>query len=143
MAAFAPAYPPDSGDPNSAAPLDSAITALPGASGASSASRVQWNTCATSVSQLRLKVCHVWCLDRPRQRGGAGVEHQNARAVGVGELPGHGRVGGIDRYRGEGFAEFCAQFFQQGAIAGDPDDLRARLAQGGGDATAEAPAGAG
>jgi hypothetical protein len=58
-------------------------------------------------------------------------------------VPGHGWVGGIGRHRGEGFAEFCAQFFQRGAIAGDPDDLRARLAQGGGDATAEAPAGAG
>src|SRR5215472_13777143 len=53
MAAFAPAQPPGSGDPDSAAPLGSAITALPGASGAGSAWRVQWNTCATSVSQLR------------------------------------------------------------------------------------------
>ena len=61
MAALAPAYPPDSGEPNTAAPLDSVITVLPGASGASSASRVQWNTCATSMSQLRLNVCHVWC----------------------------------------------------------------------------------
>src|ERR1035438_5013148 len=61
MAGLAAAGPPDSGEPNSAAPLDSVTTVLPGASGASSASRVQWNTCATSTSQLRLNVCHVWC----------------------------------------------------------------------------------
>src|SRR5580658_9078510 len=61
MAALAPAYPPDSGEPNTAAPLDSVTTVLPGASGASSASRVQWNTCATSTSQFRLNVSHVWC----------------------------------------------------------------------------------
>src|SRR5215472_4942822 len=61
MVALAPAYPPDSGEPRSGAPLDSVITVLPGASGASSASRVQWKACATSTSQLRLNVCHVWC----------------------------------------------------------------------------------
>ena len=61
MAALAPAYPPDSGEPFSAAPLDSVITVLPGASGASSASRVQWNACATSTSQFWLNVSHVWC----------------------------------------------------------------------------------
>jgi hypothetical protein len=59
MAALAPAYPPVSGEPNTAAPLDSVTTVLPGASGASSASRVQWNACATSTSQVRLKVSHV------------------------------------------------------------------------------------
>ena len=37
------------------------MTVLPGASGASSASRSQWNACLTSVSQLRLNVSHVWC----------------------------------------------------------------------------------
>src|SRR5580658_8808565 len=61
MAALAPAYPPDSGEPNSAAPLDSVTTVLPGASGASSASRAQWNACATSTSQFLLKVSQVWC----------------------------------------------------------------------------------
>jgi hypothetical protein len=35
------------------------------------------------------------------------------------------------------------QVFQRAAVAGDPDDLRARLVQGGGDATAKASAGAG
>ena len=60
MAALAPAYPPDSGEPRSAAPLDSVTTVLPGASGASSASRVKLNTCWTSVSQLLLNVCQVW-----------------------------------------------------------------------------------
>jgi hypothetical protein len=63
--------------------------------------------------------------------------------VRVDELPGHGRVCGIGGHRGEGFAEFCAQLFQRSVIAGDPDDLRARSAQGGGDATAKASAGAG
>src|SRR5215469_2572004 len=61
MAALAPAYPPVSGEPNTAAPLDSVTTVLPGASGASSASRVQWNACATSTSQFRLNVSHVCC----------------------------------------------------------------------------------
>ena len=61
MAALAPAYPPESGEPKSAAPLDSVTTVLPGASGASSASRVQWNTCATSTSQFRLNDSQVWC----------------------------------------------------------------------------------
>jgi hypothetical protein len=59
MAALAPAYPPDSGEPRRAAPLDSAMTVLPGARGASSASRVKLNTCWTSVSQLLLNVCQV------------------------------------------------------------------------------------
>ena len=34
---------------------------LPGARGASSASRLQWKAWATSTAQLRLKVSHVWC----------------------------------------------------------------------------------
>lgn len=59
MAAFALAYPPLSGDPPSAAPLDMPMTTLPGASGASSAARVQAKTCRVSVCQLRLKVSHV------------------------------------------------------------------------------------
>src|SRR5437899_167085 len=59
MAALAPAYPPDSGEPRSAAPLDNEITMLPGASGASSASRVQPNACRTSTSQLRPNVSQV------------------------------------------------------------------------------------
>jgi hypothetical protein len=66
-----------------------------------------------------------------------------AGPVGVHELPGHGRVCGLGRHRGKGFAEFCAHFFQRGEVAGDPDDLRARPAQGGGDAAAKPPASAG
>ena len=61
MAALAPAYPPDSGEPRSAAPLDKEITMLPGASGASSASLVQPNACRTSTSQLRPNVSQVCC----------------------------------------------------------------------------------
>ena len=60
MVAFEPAYPPLSGEPASAAPLENATTTLPGASGRSSASRVQLKTCATSTSQLRLNVSQVW-----------------------------------------------------------------------------------
>ena len=59
MAALAPAYPPLSGEPATAAPLDISTTTLPGASGASSASRVQVNACRVSVCQLRLKVSQV------------------------------------------------------------------------------------
>src|SRR5579863_5245074 len=36
------------------------MTTLPAASGCSSASRDQWNTCRTSVPQLLLNVSHVW-----------------------------------------------------------------------------------
>ena len=59
MVALAPAYPPLSGDPRTAAPLDSVMTTLPGSSGARSASRVQWKTCWTLTSQFRLNVCQV------------------------------------------------------------------------------------
>jgi len=82
-------------------------------------------------------------LERARQRRGAGVEHQDAGPVGVDELPGHGGVGRVGAYRGEGLAEFGAQFLQRGAIAGDPDDRRAGPVERGGDAPAEPPAGAG
>ena len=70
MAALAPAYPPDSGDPLIAAPLEKATTALPGASGASSASRVHPKACCTSTSQLRLNVCQV-CRCSGRDSGRA------------------------------------------------------------------------
>jgi hypothetical protein len=82
-------------------------------------------------------------LDRPRQRVGAGVEHQDGGTVGVDELASDDGVGRVSGDRGERFAEPRAQFFQRSAVAGDPDDRRARLAQGDGDATAEAPAGPG
>ena len=51
-----------------------------------------------------------------------------AGPVGVDELPGHDRVGRVGGHRGEGLAEFGAQFLQRGAVAGDPDDVRAGLA---------------
>ena len=82
-------------------------------------------------------------LERARQRRGAGVEHQDAGPVGVDELPGHGGVGRVGAHRGEGLAELGAQFAQGGAVAGDPDDGRARPAERGGDAPAEPPAGPG
>jgi len=44
---------------------------------------------------------------------------------------------------GEGAAELCAQFLEPGAVAGNPDDVRAPLGQGDGDGAAETPAGAG
>src|SRR5215470_4964429 len=47
-----------------------AITTLPGGRGSNSASRVQLNTCCTSTSQLRLKVCQV-CRWIGRVRGAA------------------------------------------------------------------------
>ncbi len=62
-------------------------------------------------------------LHRPRQRGGAGVEDQDGRAVGVDELPGRDRIGGISGHGGERSAELRPQFLEQAAIAGDPDDL--------------------
>src|SRR5712672_2546700 len=46
------------------------MTTLPGSRGSSSASRVQLNTCCTSTSQLRLKVCQV-CWWTGRVRGAA------------------------------------------------------------------------
>src|SRR5690348_2289943 len=62
MVDFAPAYPPLNGDPLTAAPLEIAITELPGVSGDRSASRIQWNACATSTFQFLLKVCQL-CSD--------------------------------------------------------------------------------
>jgi hypothetical protein len=59
--ALAPAYPPLSGDPASAAPLLTTTTLLPGRSGLSRASRSQWNAIRTSVCQLTENVSHVWC----------------------------------------------------------------------------------
>jgi hypothetical protein len=82
-------------------------------------------------------------LDRPRQRRGARIEHQDAGAVLVDQLAGHHRVGGVRGHRRERLAQLCAQFLQCAAVPGDPDDLRARSGQGGSDATAKAPAGAG
>jgi len=58
-------------------------------------------------------------------------------------LPGDdgiGRVGGDGRER---VPKLLAQIRQPGGIAGDADDVRSGLGQCGGDATAEAPAGAG
>ena len=59
--ALAPAYPPLSGDPASAAPLLNTTIRLPGRIGLSSASRSQWNAIRTSVCQLTENVSHVWC----------------------------------------------------------------------------------
>ena len=59
--ALAPAYPPLSGDPLSAAPLLITTTLLPGRSGLSRASRSQWNAIRTSVCQLAENVSHVCC----------------------------------------------------------------------------------
>ena len=143
MAALAPAYPPDSGEPRSAAPLDKEITTLPGASGASSASRVQPNACRTSTCQLRPNVSQVCCWIGRGSGGGARVQHQDAGPAGVDEPPGHVRVGGVGGHRGERAADFGAQLVQRAAVAGHPGDLRARPGQGGGDAPAEAPAGPG
>jgi hypothetical protein len=58
---LAPAYPPLSGDPFSAAPLLNTTTLLPGRSGLSSASRSQWNAIRTSACQLTENVSHVCC----------------------------------------------------------------------------------
>ena len=52
--AFAPEYPPLSGEPRRAAPLDTATTRLPGVSGCRSAARIQWKACWVSTCQLRL-----------------------------------------------------------------------------------------
>src|SRR2546430_5364476 len=68
IVAFAPAYPPDSGDPRSAAPLETETTTLPGSNGSSNASRSQWNACRTSTSQFRLNVSQV-CLSSGRLNG--------------------------------------------------------------------------
>ena len=57
--ALAPAYPPLSGDPASAAPLLITTTLLPGRSGLSRASRSQWNAIRTSVCQLTENVSQV------------------------------------------------------------------------------------
>src|SRR3954447_2435440 len=59
--ALAPAYPPLSGDPATAAPLLITTTRLPGRSGLSRASRSQWNAIWTSVSQLTENVSQVCC----------------------------------------------------------------------------------
>lgn len=56
--AFAPAYPPLSGEPRSAAPLDIATTRLSGASGRRSAARIQWKACWVSTCLLRLNDSH-------------------------------------------------------------------------------------
>src|SRR2546423_1442864 len=61
VVALAPGLAPLSGEPKSAAPLERAMTVLCGARGRSSASRIQWNACRTSTSQLRLNVSQVWC----------------------------------------------------------------------------------
>ena len=54
----------------------------------------------------------------------------------------HG-VGGVGGDGGEGAAELCAQFLEPGAVAGNPDDVRALLGQGDGGGAAETPAGPG
>ena len=64
--ALAPAYPPLSGEPCSAAPLLITITLLPGRSGLSRASRSQWNAIRTSVCQLTENVSQVWCCSGRR-----------------------------------------------------------------------------
>ena len=82
-------------------------------------------------------------VNRPRQRGRAGVQHQRAGLVGVDQFAGHhgvGRVGGHSRERA---AELLAHFIQRSGVAGDADDPRAGLGEGSCDATAEATAGAG
>src|ERR1039457_6855281 len=101
------------------------MTSLPGFRGSNSASRVQLNTCCTSTSQLRLKVCQV-CRWIGRIKGDAPALRTT-------------RGGG----GGEGAAELCAHFLEPVAVAGDPDDVRAMLGQGDGDGAAETPAGAG
>ena len=82
-------------------------------------------------------------MDGLRQRSRPGVEDQGAGAVMVEEQAGEYRVGGISGDGGEGAAELCAQFLEPGAVAGNPDDVRALLGQGDGDGAAETPAGAG
>jgi hypothetical protein len=58
-------------------------------------------------------------------------------------LPGGHRVGRVGHDGGEAAAELFAQFLQPGAVAGDPDDVRAGLRQRDGDAAAKTPAGPG
>jgi len=123
-----------------AAPLEKAMTALPGSGGSSSASRVQLNTCCTSTSQLRLKVGQV-CRWIGHVRGAAPALRTSVRgAVFVEELARDHGVGGDG---GEGAAELCVQFLAPAGVAGDPGDVGAVLGQGDGDGAAETPAGAG
>jgi hypothetical protein len=82
-------------------------------------------------------------VQRPRQRAGAGAQHQRARAVGIQQLTGDGGVGGVGGDRGERLAKLGLQLLEPGAVAGDPDDVGAGLGERGGGGAAEASAGAG
>jgi hypothetical protein len=79
-------------------------------------------------------------VDRVRQGSRPGVEDQRAGAVLVEEVACDHGIGGVGGDGGEGAAELCAQFLEPGAVAGNPDDVRALLGQGDGDAAAETPA---
>ena len=93
---------------------------LAGSSGASSASRVQLNTCWTSTYQLVENVRQVWCwIGRERRR--AGVEHDGHRLVGVYQLAGDGRVCGVGDDRHERFAELGLEGREAIVVAGDAD----------------------
>ena len=102
------------------------MTVLPGSSGARRASRVHPNTCWTSTSQLRLNVCQV-CWWIGRDSGAAPALSTRVCGRCFEELPGHDRVGRVGDDGGESRAELFAQFLQPRAVAGNPDDLRARL----------------
>src|SRR5258708_4615866 len=82
MVALARAWPPLSREPLTAAPLETAMTTLPGSRGSNSASRVQLNTCCTSTSQLRLKVCQV-CRWTGRASGAAPALRTSGDVEGV------------------------------------------------------------
>ena len=66
-------------------------------------------------------------MKRARQRGRAGVEHQDPGAVLVEKVAGGHWVGRVGHDRCEAAAELAAQFLQAGAVTGNPDDLRASL----------------
>src|SRR6185312_3822924 len=82
-------------------------------------------------------------LDRPQQRRGAGVEHQQVRPVRVDELPGQRRVGRVARHRGKRLAELGPDLGELAAVPGDAGHPRPGLGERGGDAAAEPPAGSG
>ena len=77
---LAPAYPPESGDPFAAAPLDPTRTRLPGLSGRLSAACIQYRPALTSVSQVAVKSAQLDLVQPAHPRGRAGVQHQDVRA---------------------------------------------------------------
>jgi hypothetical protein len=63
------------------APLDIATTVLPGRSGSSSASRIQWNACCTSTSQVRLNAGVQCGGDRPAEATAGAGDHRRGSGL--------------------------------------------------------------